>query len=43
MVWSITGAESYVWDIGKSMKAAELPVFEDGCRRNISITLIEGF
>src|SRR5580693_4693055 len=23
--------ESYVWDTGKSMKAVELPVFEDGC------------
>jgi hypothetical protein len=40
MIWPITGAESYVRETGKSMKAVELAAQEDGwC--NLAISLID--
>src|ERR1700693_3336035 len=39
MVWAITGAESYVCETGKSMKAMELAVSRKDGRRNIAVTL----
>jgi hypothetical protein len=41
MVWPITGAESYVGETGKSMKAMEFAVAQEDGWRNIPITLIE--
>lgn len=40
-VLSITGAESYVCETGKSMKAVVLAATQKGCLRNIAITLID--
>jgi hypothetical protein len=40
-VLSITGAESYVCETGKSMKAVVLAATQKGCWRNIAITLID--
>ena len=39
MVWPITGAESYVRETGKSMKAVELAATQEDCWRNNAITL----
>jgi hypothetical protein len=36
MVWPITGAESYVWETGKSMKAVAMAVGQEDCWRNIA-------
>jgi hypothetical protein len=41
MVWPITGAESYVCETGKSMKAVELAVAQKDGWRKIAITLID--
>ena len=41
MVRSITGAECYVRETGKSMKAVELVESQKGCWRKISIRLID--
>jgi len=40
MVWPITGAESYVCETGKSMKAVELAASQKGCWRKIPVSLI---
>jgi hypothetical protein len=39
MVRPITGAESYFWGTGKSIKAIELPMYEKVSWRKIAITL----
>jgi len=45
MVWPITGAESYVCEAGKSMKAmveaVKLAVGQGDCWRNVAIAFIE--
>jgi hypothetical protein len=40
MVWPITGAESYVGETGKSMKATDLAVRQEDGWRKIAISLI---
>jgi hypothetical protein len=37
MVWPITGAKSYVCETGKSMKAVEMAVAQEGSWRKIAI------
>jgi hypothetical protein len=39
MVWPITGAESYLAKLGKSMKREKLALCQRDCWRNIPITL----
>jgi hypothetical protein len=41
MVWPIIRGESYVGETGKSIKAVELAVSQEGCCRNIPIALID--
>jgi hypothetical protein len=41
MVWPITGAEFYVWEAGKSMKARELAASRKDSWRKIAIALID--
>jgi hypothetical protein len=41
MVWQITGAESYVWEKGKSMKVIGLAASWKNYWREIPITLID--
>jgi len=43
MVCPITGAESYVWEKGKSMKVNGLATSRKDYWRKIAIALIEGF
>jgi hypothetical protein len=41
MVWQITGAESYVWEKGKSMKVIGLAASWKNYWREIAISLID--
>ena len=41
MVWPIIRGESYVGETGKSMKAVDLALSQEGCCCKIAITLID--